>query len=304
MSRRPTVAATQAAATKAEAAADALLAWLQAQPRAIGPRPEATSRASEKGEARAEAFSDTPGTEAVEPRPRIAMAVRQEPPDLSDAAIPVQPHDPTPRGRHTPLRLDHTDWLHHRLLIAVPEADLASLRAAAVGAGTVPWHIDFDRMEEDLFHLLVAPPTRAGALTSPARSVSLAGAQILAGQLRAAASRRHALAVARVGHSEACPFDLHALVPVPDTILLRGPDDPEALDWLWTQWGTTQTLRHVAEDEATAAVVAAREPTAPGEAIWALTFWSADWTPWRALAEIAARWPALRFDTRPTYDMP
>jgi hypothetical protein len=304
MSRRPAVAVTQAAATKAEAAADTLLAWLQFQPRVISPRLEATSRVSEEGEARADPFSVTPGTDAVEPEPRIAMAVRQEPPDLSDAATPVRLHEPVPRERQTSLRLDHTDWLHHRLLIAGPEADLASFRAAAVGAGTVPWHIDFDRMEEDLFHLLVAPPARAGALTSPARSVSLAGAQILASQLRAAAGRRHALAVARVGHSEACPFDLHALVPVPDAVLFRGPDDPEALDWLWTHWGTTQTLRHVAEDEATAAVVAAREPTAPGEAIWALTFWSADWTPWRALAHTAARWPALRFDIRPTYDVP
>ena len=40
MSRRPAVAATQAAATKAEAAADALLAWLQTQPRAIGLHPQ------------------------------------------------------------------------------------------------------------------------------------------------------------------------------------------------------------------------------------------------------------------------
>jgi hypothetical protein len=31
---------------------------------------------------------------------------------------PMRPHDPTRHERHTPLRLDHTDWLHHRLLIA------------------------------------------------------------------------------------------------------------------------------------------------------------------------------------------
>ena len=35
-----------------------------------------------------------------------------------------------------------------------------------------------------------------------------------------------------------------------------------------------------------------------------LSFWSADWTPWRALATIAAAWPALRFDTQPNYDGP
>jgi hypothetical protein len=35
-----------------------------------------------------------------------------------------------------------------------------------------------------------------------------------------------------------------------------------------------------------------------------LTFWSADWTPWRALAQVAGRWPTLRFETRPSYDMP
>jgi len=34
-----------------------------------------------------------------------------------------------------------------------------------------------------------------------------------------------------------------------------------------------------------------------------LSFWSADWTPWQALAQVAAHWPTLRFDTRPTYDL-
>ena len=37
-----------------------------------------------------------------------------------------------------------------------------------------------------------------------------------------------------------------------------------------------------------------------GEAVWQLTFWSADWTPWRALAALAVRWPALRFDPLPS----
>jgi hypothetical protein len=32
-----------------------------------------------------------------------------------------------------------------------------------------------------------------------------------------------------------------------------------------------------------------------------ITFWSADWTPWRALTAVAERWPDLRFDVCPTY---
>jgi hypothetical protein len=35
-----------------------------------------------------------------------------------------------------------------------------------------------------------------------------------------------------------------------------------------------------------------------------LRFWSADWSPWRALAQTAARWPVLHFDLHPIYDMP
>jgi hypothetical protein len=75
-------------------------------------------------------------------------------------------------------------------------------------------------MEEDFFHLLIAPPAPAGAPAPPHR-LSLAGGRILAGQLRAAVAQQHALAVTQVGQSQACPFDLHALVPVPPAMLQR-----------------------------------------------------------------------------------
>jgi hypothetical protein len=35
---------------------------------------------------------------------------------------------------------------------------------------------------------------------------------------------------------------------------------------------------------------------AAGQDAIRVTFWSADWTPWRALAALAKRWPVLRFD--------
>jgi hypothetical protein len=213
-----------------------------------------------------------------------------------EPAETAAPDDPAPesdwRHRHAPQRLAHPDWLFHRLRVSGSRADLAAFRAAAAGAGTIPWQLDLARMEEDFFHLLIAPP----------RSLSLSGARILANQLQAAVAERHALAVARVGRSQACPFDLQALVPVPATMLQQGPDDATALAWLWQHWGTTQALRHASIDAAAEAV--ARRALARGEETFVVTFWSADWTPWRALARIAMDWPRLRFETRPIYEVP
>ncbi len=180
----------------------------------------------------------------------------------------------------------HMDWLHHRLDVSGPPADLAAFRQAAAGTGTVPWHLDLGRMEEDWFHRLASPGRR---------TLSLQGARVLAGQLREAVERRHALALARVGRGTACPFDLHALVPVPPAILRLGPDDPEALTWLWANWGTTEPLRHVRADPGPGRAQDQRE-------IWRLGFWSADWTPWRALHRIRSDWPTLCLDARPAYD--
>ena len=77
-------------------------------------------------------------------------------------------------------------------------------------------------------------------------------------------------------------------------------NQPRALAWLWQHWGTTEALRHVAEDPDTAG-----DPlhaAAAGEAVFRVDFWSADWTPWLALLRLREAWPALRFDIRPSYD--
>ena len=185
---------------------------------------------------------------------------------------PAQHHQPAP------FRLAHTDWLYHHLDIEGYSDTLARFADAAAGSGTIPWRLDLDLLEEDAFHILVG----AGTL-------SLHGAETLAGQLRAAVSRRHRLAVDRVGHSRACPLDLHALLPVPDEMLSFGPGHPDALAWLWETWGTTDALRHVTRR-------AASTPTR-----LSLSFWSADWTPWRALKILRTAWPDLRFTVCPIY---
>ena len=182
----------------------------------------------------------------------------------------------------------HTDWLFHHLRIAGPEAALAAFRAAAAGAGIIPWHLDLDRVEEDVFLRLAAP-------SGQPRTLSLEGARMLAAELRDAVARRHALAVARVGHDQTCCFDLHALLPVPGDILRLGPDHSDALRWLWTHWGTTDALRRVA-------LAPDRDQTASAETVWGISFWSADWTPWRALAAIRKRFSGLRFDVQPHYE--
>jgi hypothetical protein len=263
---------SRTAAAKANAAADDVLRWLQDQSRPALPIITAASTAD----------------------PTIAQS--ENGPDQPDPAGQC----PDPATLSSPLsvisarkiRPDHTDWLQHRLTVGGPAAEMTAFRTAAAGAGIVPWVLDTDRMAEDLFHLLVSPPP------PQQRQLSIKGARIFAKQLRDAVVHRQTLAVARIGHSCACPLDLHALLPVPPDVLARGPDDPLSLAWLWEHWGTTQALRHV-EVEATSAALRTQKPD---EAVFTIRFWSADWTPWRALQNCVARWPALRFETRPVYD--
>ena len=300
MTSRPAPSARHAS-RKAADAADRLLDWLKQQD---GLPHGSNGRPAEPGHAAGDAAEAPDPGSPLSPNAKDAERGLDEGPGQergagrslthwvgrSDQAAQTAAAPRPQRNRRYAPR--HTDWLHHHLLVAGPAGPLADFQAAARGSGTVPWRLDLDRTEEDLFLLLVAPPP------PQRRRLSLAGARTLAGQLREAAERRHAAAVARVGRSQACPFDLHALVPVPDDVLCWGPDHPEALAWLWVHWGTTVALRHVA-----AGPVLPRRPAPDEPATLHLSFWSADWTPWRALAAVAARWPALRFDTRPTYGL-
>jgi len=171
---------------------------------------------------------------------------------------------------------------------------VARFRATAAGAGVVLWRHDLAGPAEDWFHRLAAPPA------PQRRTLSLAGARILAGQLRETVEQRQAQVLDQETRSRACPLDLHRLVPVPAPLLRLGPDHPQTLAWLWAHWGTTEPLRHVME-----LPVSRGRPTPardPGR-LW-LGFWAADWTPWPAIVQLRQNWPMLRIAVRPLYDDP
>jgi hypothetical protein len=192
------------------------------------------------------------------------------------------------------LALAHADWLYHHLRVSGAPEQVAAFRQAAAGAGVIPWQHGFDRAAEDWFHLLVAPPP------PQQRSLSLEGAQILTAQLREAAEARQRWVAEQAPHSRACPLDLHRLIPVPIEVLRLGPDHPDALAWLWQAWGTTQALRQVVE---LPIPKRGKPPQRDPTLLW-LGFWAADWTPWRAILTLRARWPGLRIEIRPIYDDP
>jgi hypothetical protein len=155
---------------------------------------------------------------------------------------------------------------------------------AARGSGVIPWQLDFSQLEEDVFVRAVAQPARDKKLT-------VAGCRILARQFRDKVEAHQARAAALVGHSRACPFDLHVLLPVPAAVLLLGPTHPTALSWLAAQWGVTDRLRQVTtRDKPT---TGRRLPL--GHAVIGYGFFTLGETPQAAIDAIAARWPALRF---------
>ncbi len=189
-------------------------------------------------------------------------------------------------------------WRFGQLLFTGPADILACFAETARGSGITPWHVDYDRLEKDAFHLAIRePPAR--------RSLSVEGCRILARQFREKVQAHHARAAALAGRSraweacqagaasQACPFDLHALVPVPETILQLGRGHPAAAAWLAANWGVSE-LRRIARQE----TVGKRRPAAPAKTGYAF-FALGGHAPAAAVAQLASRWPALRFALRP-----
>jgi hypothetical protein len=188
------------------------------------------------------------------------------------------------------LRLPHTDWLFHELIISGPAPLMAAFLQAAAGPGNILWEYpDLDLEEEDRVQALVQPPDGS-------RGLDIDSARVLARELREAIFGHQQKIVATAAQSRACPLDLNRLLPVPAEILQLGPDHSASLDWLQTNWGITRPLRHV--QRLPEKPVTGKRKTARLR----LEFWSADWTPWAAFAAIRKAWPALGFDIRPHND--
>ncbi len=195
----------------------------------------------------------------------------------------AQPHPSPAPGPHESGILAaaaQPDWLYHTLAVSGPPTVLSAFTARARGAAAIPWELDLDAEE----HRLLARMRDGGE-----------AARQLARDLRLAVEAHHRRALAQSVHGRLCPFDLHRLVPVPEAILMRGPDDPDSRRWLWEHWGTLWPLRRVR-------LAGHPDRRARRTARVTYEFFAADWTPWRAIVRLRAEWPALAFDIRPHYD--
>ena len=221
-----------------------------------------------------------------------------DPTPVAPALPPAAPSPPKRRGRRpvttaTASVAAASPWLYHHLTISGPAEAVASFAEAARGSGIVPWRLETARLEEDVFNLAASQP-------SAIRSLTIEGCRILARQFRERVEDRAAQAAALIGRSRACPgracpFDLHALLPVPAPILELGLTHPDAQTWLAKHWGITDTPRQVTERHG--AKAGRRLPA--GHTVVGYSFFTAGETPHAAIAQLGSRWPTLRFVLRP-----
>jgi hypothetical protein len=228
-----------------------------------------------------------PGSAPHQRRERALAALLGTGSAAGPARAEPGPAGPAPSAGPGILCLPNPEWLPHQLTVLGPGADLTDFRAAARGPGFLPWSCDYQRWGEDWTNQLLTRCSRS-------RELSAHGARWLAREARALIEGLD-LAAADRSADATCPLDLHALVPLPAALLRLGPEEPAVIAWLWEHWGTTWMLRRVQEIPVGRAEILVPQ----GEAAVCYRFWSADWTPWRALEAVRRRWPSLTLHVRP-----
>jgi hypothetical protein len=196
-----------------------------------------------------------------------------------------EPDSPERVWQPTP---EPVDWLRNTLTVTGPAERVEDFRAAAAGPGVIPWTLDLADLEEDFLLPMAAPQDGV-------RAISLAGAKILARRLRDAVALNHRRALARMATDRSCPFDLHRLLPVPAAILALGPEEGVSRDWLRAHWGVACPLRHVQ------ALPTSLDGRRKKMGQLRVGFWSANWSPWQALARLRRAWPDLSLELQPDY---
>ncbi len=181
------------------------------------------------------------------------------------------------------------DWLWHRLEVTGPDQALQEFVMNAQGPGFVDW--TWPPSEEREYWAAIA--LRGGA-PSPAAAAKLAK--------RYADYMWWTIADARTaadcGYSIQA-LDLNALQPIPRKILRVGWRDG-GKDWCWQHWGTCLPLR-----KTSFRFEHRPQRTKDGiEVVAVYEFASADWSPWRAIANWQRNSNALRFRLKPFYDIP
>ena len=218
--------------------------------------------------------------------PAPAEAPRTSPPDTKP---PPKPRGRRPGAGYARLAAAApSPWLHRHLTIDGPAAPMAEFLEAARGPGVVPWQLNYAVVEEDVFNLAASQPPHR-------RTLTVEGCRILARQFRQRVEAHQARAAALAGGSRACPFDLHALVPVPAAVLQLGPTHPHAVAWMRENWGMMDTLRQVALRPKPSA---GRRLQA-GYLVAGYGFFTDGDTPATAVRRLQARWAELRFVLTP-----
>jgi hypothetical protein len=216
--------------------------------------------------------------------PAVPVVPPADPEPDAAAARPKQRARRPAASIRVAVARDTPDWRFHHLTISGPAASVETFASAARGSGITPWQLDYSAIEEDIFVRAVSRPTGR-------RTLTMEGCRILTRQFRAKVEVHQAQALALVGRSFDCPFDLHALLPVLDRIRSLGPAHPEALTWLAAHWGVTDRLRQVAiRDKAT---TGRRLPA--GHTVIGYSFFTHQETPDTAIAHLVTRSPPLRF---------